>query len=92
MGHVFVAEFAVFLCFHAVGVVLFFFHCVVVALFALGTRQCDFCTHFDSLALEIYMFFFTPKKHRRPMFKRDSSICAVGLSNFIFSHCEFNWW
>jgi hypothetical protein len=51
MGGVLVAKTAVLFNFHAVGVVLFFLGGVVVALFAVNTRQCDFCPHTQSLSL-----------------------------------------
>jgi hypothetical protein len=50
MRCVLVAEFAVFFCFHAVGIVLFFLHRIVVALFTFRTRQGNFCTHLELLA------------------------------------------
>jgi hypothetical protein len=42
---VLVAKFAVFLCFHTVGVIFLFFHGVVVALLTVCASQCDFSTH-----------------------------------------------
>jgi hypothetical protein len=45
MGCVLVAEPAVFLGFHTVGVILLFLGGVVVALFAIHTRQRDLCSH-----------------------------------------------
>jgi len=45
VGSVLIAEFAVLFCFHAVRVVLFFFHRVVVSLLAICAGQGDFCTH-----------------------------------------------
>jgi len=56
---VLVAETAVFLDLHTIRVVLFFFHGVVVPLFAVLTCQGNFCAHLISL-LTILAF---QKKH-----------------------------
>lgn len=39
------AELTVLVCFHPVGMVLLFFHCVVVTLLAFGTSKCDLYSH-----------------------------------------------
>jgi len=65
MWCVLITKLAKLFCFHAVRMILFFFHGVVIALFAFRTRQGDFCTHFKILA-SLYTLA-TLKKHRRPM-------------------------
>jgi hypothetical protein len=44
----FAAEAAVFIHFQPLGIILFVLHGVVVALFALGTREYDFHSHFSA--------------------------------------------
>jgi len=40
-----VAKTAILLGFHTVGVILFFFHSLVIALFAIYTGKGNFCAH-----------------------------------------------
>jgi len=58
MRCVFVTKAAKLFNFHAVWVVFLFFHGIVVTLFAVLTRKCDFSTHYAPPT------FFMLKEHR----------------------------
>ena len=53
------AEPTILVHFKPVGIVLLVFHCVVIALLALGTSQCDFNSHNGTSRFTEIIFAFT---------------------------------
>jgi len=62
MNSMFLAEFAIFIHFQSLRVVLFVLHCIIIPLFALLTRKSNLCAHDNNppqLKKRLYAFYYS---------------------------------